>query len=731
MTVPTDRNRLESAASPYLQQHADNPVHWQPWDEAALEAANEREVPIFLSVGYSSCHWCHVMAEESFSDPAIAAQLNENFVPIKVDREERPDIDSIYMTVCRLVTNGGCGWPLSVWLTPDKHPFYVGTYFPPEQKHGRPGFGDILQNITEAWETNRTELETRGEQWLTATKSELEFVPQPAESPSQGPNHSETSFQSGILKEAGEAIVQQADRNHGGFGRDQKFPQVGRLLVLASLADRSTKPSPMEVLTESLDAMITGGLHDQIGGGFHRYCVDRDWTVPHFEKMLYDNAEIPRALLAGFQLTGNQHYAEIAEKTYSFLEQEMAHPDGGYYSTLDARSPPPGSAKTTQQAVEGAYYTWTPETVTDAMDALDGPDTSRDPDRLAALINERFGVTETGNFDGKSVLTQTKSLDELAGQFDAPEHELRDMLAEAIERVSTARERRPTPSRDEKILADWNGLLINSLAEGAIVLNDSVLAKRSQNALEFIRKHLWNGTDLAHRYKDGDVMDDGYLPDYVFLAAGALTLHGATGTLEPLAFALDLGRALKDKFWDETEDALYFTTSQSAVPVRPRNVTDQSTPSSTAMTVELFAALEHFDPNAGFESIAHRIMEGYSEQLQTNPGQNATLALAHDVLQNGHIEVAVSAETIPEPWQDTIRDRYLPTRLLTRRPPDAETLSKWIDRLDLDSVPPIWAGRAARDEPTAFVCRQRCSPPITDATDFDHWLDEFKPNNSQ
>jgi uncharacterized protein YyaL (SSP411 family) len=731
MTEPTDRNRLESAASPYLVQHADNPVHWQPWDEAALEAAKERDVPIFLSVGYSSCHWCHVMAEESFSDPAIAEQLNENFVPIKVDREERPDIDSIYMTVCRLVTKGGCGWPLSVWLTPDKHPFYVGTYFPPEQKHGRPSFGDVLQNISEAWETNRTELETRGEEWLTATKSELESVPKPTEPASEGTDQPESALQGAVLKKTGNSIVKQADRKHGGFGRGQKFPQVGRLRVLARLADRSTKYTSQAVLTESLDAMITGGLHDQIGGGFHRYCVDREWTVPHFEKMLYDNAEISRALLAAFQLTGDQRYAAVVKNTYSFLEQEMAQGDGGYYSTLDARSPPPDSTQSKQSEVEGAYYTWTPETVSDAMVAKDGPDKSLDSERLATLFNERFGVTEAGNFEGKTVLTRAKSIDELRELFDAPEHELRNMLDEAIELVVTARKKRPSPSRDEKILADWNGLLINSLAEGAIVLTEPALAERGQDALEFIRENHWNGTDLAHRYKDGDVMDDGYLPDYAFLASGALTLHGATGALEPLAFALELGRAIKDKFWDETEEALYFTTTQSSVPVRPRNVSDQSTPSSTAVTVGLFAALEHFDPNAGFESTAHRILDGYTEQLGANPGQNATLALAHDVLQNGHIEVVVSAETLPDDWRKTISDQYLPTRLLTRRPPDSETLSEWVNRLNLDPVPPIWEGRAARDEPTAFVCRQSCSPPITEAADLKHWLEEFQLHDPQ
>lgn len=726
MPTPTDRNRLESAASPYLQQHADNPVHWQPWDEAALEAAEKRDVPIFLSVGYSSCHWCHVMAEESFSDPAIAAQLNENFVPIKVDREERPDIDSIYMTVCQLVTRGGCGWPLSVWLTPEKHPFYVGTYFPPEQKHGRPAFSDLLDRISEAWESDRAELETRGKEWLSATKAELESVPKPTGPLSDGSSTAETTVQEALLEEAGSRILEQADRTHGGFGRDQKFPHVGRLRVLARLANRSGDPDPEAVLTQSLDAMVEGGLHDQLGGGFHRYCVDRDWTVPHFEKMLYDNAEIPRALLAAAQVTGNREYAELAARTFSFVEQALAHPDGGYYSTLDARSPPLEPTESEPHDVEGAYYTWTPESVREAMDAGDEGHNSFDPSLLAELFMERFGVTERGNFEGKTVLTRAQTRSELADAFDVSETRVTDLLAEAIGRAQSARENRPSPARDEKILADWNGLLINALAEGAIVLDEPTLADRGLDALAFIRDNHWDGTALTHRYKEGDLMEAGFLPDYAFLATGALTLHGATGKLEPLEFALRLGRAIKDNFWDETENALYYTTSTDGVPIRPRNVTEQSTPSSTAETVSLFAALEHFDPDSGFESVAQKVMDGYSDQLRTDPAQNPTLVLANDVLQHGHLEVMVAADELPERWRDILSETYLPTRLLTRRPPDPESVSKWVAELGLESVPPIWNGREARDGPTAFVCRKRCSPPITTDSGLENWLEEFR-----
>ncbi|MFB6085714.1 MAG: thioredoxin domain-containing protein [Halodesulfurarchaeum sp.] len=720
MTRPTDRNRLNEAASPYLQQHAENPVHWQPWDETALAAARELDRPIFLSVGYSSCLWCHLMAEESFEDPAIAERLNRDFVPIKVDREERPDVDSIYMTVCRLVTRGGCGWPLSVWLTPDRHPFFVGTYYPPSEAHGRPAFGDLLDGIADSWETDRRELEERGEAWLAAARDELESVPIP------GNSEPETAADStDLLAAAGDQFCQTADRTHGGFGTGQKFPHVDRLLVLARLARRTDRMEYESVLSESLSAMATGGLRDQLGGGFHRYCVDRDWTVPHFEKMLYDNALIPRAFLAGHALTGKDSFAMVAEETFDFLKRELTHPDGGFYSTLDARSPPKDK-DVTEEAVEGAYYTWTPSAVRSAMETTAAGDSRFDPDWLATLFRERFGVTKTGNFEDETVLTQSRPIDELAAEFDRRPVEIEAALEAAIDRARRAREKRPRPPRDEKILADWNGLLIGSLATGSIVLDTPEFAERATAALEFVREHHWDGTRLAHRYRDGDRLEVDYLADYAFLARGALKLHGVTGNLAPLAFALDLGRAMRTRFWDPEQETLFFTTEGAdGLPIRPTGAQDESTPSSTGVAVEALAALHHFDPGAGFESMADSILRSHREQLASSPDRFVTLAMAADTLEQGHLEVTIAADSIPSDWRTALGNVAQPNLLLTRRPPDERTLGRWLDVLALESVPPIWEGRAARGEPTAFVCRRSCSPPVTDLADLQDWLAEF------
>ena len=715
MPQPIDRNRLDGAASPYLQQHADNPVNWQPWDDAALAAARERDRPIFLSIGYSSCHWCHVMAEESFEDPAIAERLNRDFVPIKVDREERPDLDSIYMTVCRQVTQGGCGWPLSVWLTPELRPFYVGTYFPPTEKHGRPGFGELLDSIVDSWDNQRDEIEERAEAWLGAASEALESVPVPADGNADAAG----------LETAGERLVEMADRTHGGFGVEQKFPHAERLLLLARLADRGASGEFEAVLEGALEAMAGGGIRDHVGGGFHRYCVDRDWTVPHFEKMLYDNAEISRAFLAGFQVTGTEAFGDVAAETFAFVEQELTHPDGGFYSTLDARSPPRDGADAEGAAVEGAFYTWTPESVRNAM-ATERADSDFDAAQLASVFRERFGVTEAGNFEGETVLTRARAIPEVAAAADMSPEAVKAALTEATQRARAARSERPRPPRDEKILADWNGLMIEALAEGALVLGEPQYARMAGDALDFLQEHHWDGDQLAHRYRDGDRLETDYLADYAFVARGALKLHGVTGELEPLVFALDLGRTIKRRFWDDEESTLYFTADGARdLPLRPSSVDEGSTPSSTGVAVDVLAALDHVDPDAGFGSMAEEILAANRDRFESRPERHPTLAMAADVVEHGHLEVTIAADAIPEDWQRRLGVTHRPELLLTRRPPTDDALGDWLGALSLESAPPIWDGRSARGEPTAYVCRRQCSPPVTDGADLEERLGEF------
>ncbi|TYL36625.1 thioredoxin domain-containing protein [Natronococcus pandeyae] len=718
MDQPTQRNRLDEEESPYLRQHADNPVNWQPWDEEALETAKERDVPIFLSIGYSACHWCHVMEEESFADEEVAEKLNEHFVPIKVDREERPDVDSIYMTVCQLVSGGG-GWPLSAWLTPEGKPFYVGTYFPKEAKRGQPGFLDVLENLRNSWETDREEIENRADQWTAAAKDQLEETDDAvgaAEPPS-----------SDVLERAADAALRSADRQNGGFGSGgPKFPQPSRLRVLARAYDRTGREEYLEVLEGSLTAMIEGGLYDHVGGGFHRYCVDQDWTVPHFEKMLYDNAEIPRVLLAGYQLTGDERYADSVRETLEFVSRELTHDEGGFFSTLDAQSEDPE----TGEREEGAFFVWTTDEVRDVLE--DETD--------ANLFCDRFDITESGNFEGQNQPNIDASIPELADRFDLEEHEIEERLESARERLFEAREERPRPNRDEKVLASWNGMMIATCAEAGLVLGEDEYAEMAVDALEFVRDRLWDADErrLSRRYKDDDVAVQGYLEDYAFLARGALGCYEATGDVDHLAFALELARVIEAEFWDDERETIYFTPeSGESLVTRPQELTDQSTPSAAGVAVETLLALDGFtdsearSPRAEavdeeFEEIAASVLRTHAGRLESNALQHATLCLGADRLESGALEVTVAADELPAEWREAFASRYLPDRLFALRPPTEEGLEEWLDRLGLEGAPAVWAGREARDgEPTLYVCRNRtCSPPTHDVDEAIAWLEE-------
>jgi uncharacterized protein YyaL (SSP411 family) len=710
MSEPASRNRLDDEESPYLQAHADNPVHWQPWDETAREAARERDAPIFLSVGYAACHWCHVMAEESFEDDRVAELLNGSFVPVKVDREERPDIDRIYQTICQRVTGRG-GWPLSVWLTPEGNPFYVGTYFPVEARRGQSGFVQLLEDIREAWNDpeGREEIENRSRKWTRAIEGELEEVPdQPGDPP--GPD---------TLEAAARAAVRGADREHGGWGRGQKFPQNGRLHVLARAHARTGREEYRQVLVETLDAMADGGLYDHVGGGFHRYTTDREWAIPHFEKMLYDNAGIPRAFLAGYQLTGRERYAEVVRETFAFLGRELQHPEGGFYSTLDARSE--GDSGDQE---EGAFYVWTPREVHEAVDS----------ETDAELFCDRYGITESGNFErGRTVLTVSERVDRLAEEHDLDGDSVRERLDRAREQVFEARAKRPRPARDEKVLAGWNGLAISALAEGGLVLDDAY-ADAATEALAFVRERLWDADGgagrLFRRYNNGETKIDGYLEDYAFLGRGAFDLYQATGDVEHLQFALSLVEVIVERFWDADAGTLYFTPADGEQLIaRPREVTDRSTPSSAGVAASLLVSLSQFTPEDRYEDIAKRVVGTHATEIESNPLQHASLTLAADTYATGALELTLVADDPPAAWEATLAERYLPARLLAWRPADEGAFALWLETLGLAEAPPIWADRTARDgDPTVYVCRSfTCSPPRHDIEEALAWADERFP----
>jgi uncharacterized protein YyaL (SSP411 family) len=700
MTATIERNRLDEEESPYLRDHAENPVNWQPWDDEALAAAREQDKPIFLSVGYAACHWCHVMASESFDDEAVAEVLNDNFVPVKVDREERPDIDSIYQTVCQRVSGRG-GWPLSVWLTPEGEPFQVGTYFPREPQRGMPGFLDLLEDIAEAWSDpeEREKIEDRASQWTAMVEGELEEVPDNPEEPDRDG-----------LETAAKAAARAADRQHGGWGSGPKFPQTGRLQLLARARIEEREDAFEEILVETLDAMADGGMYDHIGGGFHRYATDRDWTVPHFEKMLYDNAQLPRAYLAGYRITGDDRYAEVVRETLAFVERELTHPDGGFFSTLGAQSEWEGERE------EGAFYVWTPEQVHEALD-----------EAAAEVVCDRFGITEQGNFEGKTVLTRSRPPAGVAADREETYSEVTDILAAAREELLDARETRPRPPRDEKVLAGWNGLMISAFADAAVVL-DREYADPAVEAMAFVREQLWDGTTLQRRYTDGVVKIDGYLEDYAFLARGALTLFEATRDPEHLAFALDLAGAIEREFWDDEEGTLYFTPADGeSLIARPQELTDQSTPASIGVAAEVLEVLDSFRPEGSFGEIAEQVVETHGSRIRSNPLQHASLTLAADTITRGTLELTLVADDPPEDWYETLADRHTDPRALLWRPADEETLEAWLDTLDLAEVPPVWENRTQKDgEPTVYACRVgTCSPPRNQLTRALNWAERM------
>ena len=724
MSQPTERNRLAAEASPYLRQHADNPVNWQPWEDDAFERAREHDVPVFVSIGYSSCHWCHVMAEESFADESVAAVLNESFVPVKVDREERPDVDSTFMTVCQLVTGGG-GWPLSAWCTPEGKPFYVGTYFPPEPRGNHPGFLGLCRRIADSWSDpeQRAEMERRAEQWVESARDELESIPDRPGSPPD----------SDLVTEAAAAALRGYDEEYGGFGSGgAKFPLPGRIDLLMRAYAKTDRDAFATAATGTLDGMASGGMYDQIGGGFHRYAVDRTWTVPHFEKMLYDNAELPMTYLDGYRLTGDPSYARVAAESLAFVERELRHGDGGFYSTLDARSVPPADRGDDDDPTEGAFYVWTPAEVDELLD-----------EPAASVIKRRYGIEPGGNFErGTTVPTIATSLSTLETDHDLSRTELRELLMTARVELFEARERRPRPSRDEKVLAAWNGRAISAFAAGGRTLGDPYL-DIAREALTFCREHLYDdgaGT-LARRWFDGDVGGPGYLDDYAFLARAAFDVYAASGDPEPLGFAIDLAEELLDAFHDPDDGTIYFTRKPGETAMgersgdegaddhlfaRPQEFTDRSTPSSLGVAVETLAILDAFRTDRRFREVAASVLATHSDRVRASPLEHVSLVRAAERVESGGVELTVAAEEIPDAWSETLGETYLPGAIVAPRPPTADGLDAWLDRLDLPEAPPIWADRDAMDgEPTVYACKRfSCSPPQTDIEAAIEWLAE-------
>lgn len=695
-------NRLARERSPYLLQHAANPVEWFPWGDEAFAKARAEEKPIFLSIGYSTCHWCHVMEHESFENDAVAAVLNDSFVSIKVDREERPDVDRVYMTFVQASTGSG-GWPMSVWLTPDLKPFYGGTYFPPASKWGRPGFVDILQEIARVWKAERAKVT----QSADAVTAQLESLEQSA------PVWTVPGAEA--LDRTVQQFRQAFDARHGGFGDAPKFPRPAELLFLLRERARSGAPQAAEMALSSLRAMATGGMRDHVGGGFHRYSVDAAWRVPHFEKMLYDQAQLVLAFVEASQLSGDRFYSEVAEDTLSYVMREMTDAGGGFHSAEDADSVPPEQPDSREKK-EGAYYLWR----AGEIDALLGDD--------AAVVTRRFGIEPDGNapqdpqqeFTGKNLLYVARGLDEVAAETGKTAAEVTEILNRARLKMFEARLHRPRPHRDDKVLTAWNGLMIAAFARTARVLAGAGAAgaasaapylDAARRAAGFIREGLWNADTrtLLRRYRDGHAEIPGYAEDYAYLIFGLLELFQAEAEPMWLEWAIALQRRQDELFWDEAAGGWFSTDGRDpTVLLRMKEDYDGAEPTASSVSVLNLLTLSHLVEDSEWSDRIERTLRLFGSRLEQMGRAVPMMAAALSTYTAGVQQIVIVGEHAQD-LQRTVAARYLPFAITLIVTPDrARSLA--------GSLPFVAAMQPIDGAAAAYVCRHfTCRQPATTA----------------
>ncbi len=592
-------NKLINETSPYLLLHAHNPVDWYPWGAEALERAKAEDKAIFLSVGYSTCYWCHVMERKVFADPDIAAMMNEMYINIKVDREERPDLDEIYMTATQIMTGGG-GWPNSVFLTPDLHPFYAGTYFPPTDSHGRPGFPRVLKALHDHWANRRDEVIEHG--------MKITEVIRQATGGALGETD-ESPLERKLVSSAIEFLRSTYKPAYGGFGDAPLFPSPTNLELLLSEYDREMDDNLLKMVTHTLDMMAYGGIYDQIGGGFHRYSVDARWLVPHFEKMLYDNAQLAKVYLLAYQRTQKPLYRRVVEETFDFVFREMMSPEGGFYSAIDAET----------DAEEGKYYVWTEEEIRDVLGR-----------RKSKLLLKVYGVTKGPNFEGKNILHLPSPIAIVAREEGKSEGELLTRLEPLKMKLLHAREKRERPLLDTKVIVNWNGLMIDAFALGYEVLRDVRYREAAEQAATFILEKMKNPNGgLMHTYRDGVLKYDGFLDDYAFLVRGLLGLYQATSEVRWLNEARVLTDTMVELFWDDTEGAFYFTLEGAEhLLVRTKKPYDSAIPSGNAVAANNLLSLAELTGTLDYFELAEKTLQSYAGMMSKSSGGFMHMLLA-------------------------------------------------------------------------------------------------------
>ena len=676
--TPRYTNRLSTQTSPYLQKHAHNPVDWYPWGAEAFEKAREEHKPVHLSVGYSSCHWCSVLEEESFEDEATARLLNERFVNIKVDREERPDIDRIYQIAQQLITRRSGGWPLTMFLSPeDQRPFFGGTYFPKEARYGLPAFRDVLARVADYYASHRAEIARQGAALTDVLKEIDAAAPANAQGSARAPLNDEPLL-------AARAVLEESfDAQFGGFGSAPKFPHPLTLELLLGFGPApESDPQALSMATLTLRRMGEGGINDQLAGGFCRYSVDPYWMIPHFEKMLYDNGALLAVYADAATATGEPLYSRLASATAEWIVREMQSPHGGYFSSFDADS----------EGHEGKYYVWDRAEVERALT----------PEEYAAFA-PRFGLDRAPNFEGRWHLHTFASIEEVAGRLGKPSQEVAALIDSAREKLLEVRSRRVAPARDEKILTSWNALAIRGMARAARALGREDFAASARRALEFVRRTHWRDGRLLATSRDGRAQLPAYLDDHAYLAAAVLELLTVRFDVDDLRFACELLEVVLDRFADRESGGLYFTSDDHEVLIhRSMNFGDDATPSGNGVAALALERVGYLLGNARYLEAAERILRAGWAAIERQPTSHVALLLAlEEHLDPTEIVIVRGDPTEIEGWRAALARTYAPRRLTFAIPSDVTDL------------PDALAAKAPQGPAVAYVCRGAvCSAPI-------------------
>ena len=680
-TIYKHTNRLIHQTSPYLLQHAHNPVDWYPWGDEAFDKAKEEDKPVFLSIGYSTCHWCHVMERESFENEQIAKILNEHFVSVKVDREQRLDIDEIYMNAVVMMTGSG-GWPLSVFLTPEGKPFYGGTYFPPKDQSGRPGFERILLSVAEAWKNRRRE--------LVGSAAKINELLQNQVGPADKSNLSPE-----LLDDAFANFRGSFDPVNGGFGNAPKFPQPVNLSMLLGYWHRTAENQALEMVEKTLDAMAAGGIYDHIGGGFHRYSTDARWLVPHFEKMLYDQALLGKVYIQAYQITKKERYAQIAKEVFDYVLRDMTDRDGGFYSAEDADS----------EGKEGTFYLWDPEQTASILS-----------EEQARLFNAFYGVTNEGNFEeGKTILSISNSIRQLQKQFHKDQKAIESILATARARVFREREKRIRPHRDEKIIAAWNSLMISALAYGGSVLEEEKYTRAAGCSAQFILSTLHKNGRLMRYYKDGQVVQKAFLDDYAFTVMALLDLYEATFDTKWLIEAKSFADRMIELFADRDGGGFFLTgRDNEKLIARTKPGSDAVIPSGNSTAALVLLKLGRLTMNQHLTNLGGIVLETFSQQLQHSPAYSSAMLAALDFQLRPTQEIVIAGyadEPQVKQMLRLIHGTFLPNAIVLLHEPDKTDLALY------DIIPFVKNQTPVKGKATAYVCENYvCKEPVNNMT---------------